>query len=279
MKKKKKKDNNGLYSFIGLFLLIGIMIVVMISLKVFDTSEKSKKEQFKMESRVEKVLDTEVSEKSSFKTIGWLRIEGTNIDYPIVQSEERASDFPVELESYAWSLNFDDKFHNMINIMGHNIYNLSSTPKLHSSKFKRLEELMSFVYYDFAKDNRYMQLTIDGKDYIYKIFSVNFIASADTNSFPVVDDYSKEELKTQIDYYKKDSLYKYDVDVNEDDSLISVVTCTRFFGNEQNYDFFVNGRLLRDGEEIDNYKVTTTKNYKNIEKKLKGDGNHEDDSL
>ena len=278
-KKRKKSIKKGAYSFIGVFILVVVMVGVMISLKVYDSYQKKKDSQFVFQSRLKEVEETTISEDSSFETIGWIRVEGTNIDYPLVFSSNQDSDFPVELESYAWSLNYDAKFHNKINIMGHNIFNLSSTPKIQSPKFKRFEALMAFLYYDFAKDNRYIQLTIDGNEYIYKIFSVDLIQASDFTSFPPYDDYTESDMISQIDMFTKNSLFQYDVDVNEADPMISLITCTRFFGADEEYDIFVNGRLLRDDEEIKNYKVSTTNNYKKIEKKLKGDGDHEDDSL
>ena len=280
----KKKSNNSIknssvYSIIGIFVVCFILFGIIIALRITDFKIGKKKELFKIETRVKNVEETDVFEDSSYKTIGWVRVEGTDIDYPVIYSSSKESDFPVELDSYAWSLNYGAGFHNMINIMGHNIFNLSSSPKVKSDKFKRFEELMAFSYYDFAKDNKYIQLTIGGKDYAYKIFSVGFVLTSGTTSFPLTDDYSEKEMKEHIDFLNKRSIYKYDVDVDEKDSLISLITCTRFFGRDVDYEFFVNGRLLRDGEKIEEYDVKTTDKYKDIEKILKGDGNDEEDSL
>ncbi len=277
--KRKNKKSKYFYSLIGVFLLFIMIIGIVSSLGSINKQSKKTKELFTVESRTKNIEETVITSDSSYRVIGWLRMEGTNIDYPVLYSTNRSFDFPVELESYVWSENFDPNFHNMINLMGHNIFNLSSTPKIHSEKFKRLEELMAYVYYDFAKENKYIQFTIDGKDYVYKIFAVDFIKNADVTSFPAGDDYDEEEMKEQISLLRKESLYQYDVDVNEKDSLISIYTCTRFFGTSPYYQVIVNGRLLRDNEEITDYKVTTTKKYSKIEKKLKGDDNNEEDSL
>ena len=74
---------------------------------------------------------------------------------------------------------------------------------------------------------------------------------------------------------KKSNFYDYDIDVNEKDKLISITTCTRFYGVNSDVEFYVVGRMLREGEKIEHYKVTKNSNYNDIEKKLKGDENNE----
>ena len=178
--------------FLGVvvFLLIGSMVIFLFTNKKVTT--------FQLESRVSNISHVKIGEDSDFQTIGWIRVQGTNIDYPIIQSENLDSEFPVEIDSFSWSLNQNDQFHNRIFIMGHNIFNLSSTPKKDDNRFHRFEELMSFVYYDFAKENQYIQLTLEGKDYIYKIFSVDFLKSAEIYGFPSNDDYSRNQMKQYI---------------------------------------------------------------------------------
>ena len=61
-----------------------------------------------------------------------------------------------------------------MNIFGHNIFNLGPSPKKSSNNFKRFEELMNFIYHDFAQENKYIQFTINGKDYVYKIFGFEY---------------------------------------------------------------------------------------------------------
>ena len=280
MTNRRKKSNlkNGLFSIVGIFIIVIIMFGVMCGLRFYDSKNVIEKKKFKLESRVSNVEETKIIEETSFETIGWIRVEGTNIDYPIIYSSDMRSDFPVTLESYAWSSNFSPEFHNKINITGHNIYNLSSKPKIKSDKFKRFEELMAFSYYDFAKENKYIQLTIDNKDYVYKIFSVAFISASSATSFPFNDDYNEEEMDYHIQVLKDKSIYKYDVDVDKNDFLISLITCTRMLGNV-NYEFFVSGRLLRDDEKIEDYNVKTKKSYREIEKILEGDGDDEEESL
>ena len=61
------------------------------------------------------------------------------------------------------------------------------------------------------------------------------------------------------------------LDVNKDDDIISVITCTRFFGIDDRKDFRIVGRLVRDDEKINDYSVKRNRNYVQVEEKMKGD--------
>lgn len=215
-------------------------------------------------------------EKNDFKTIGWLRVQGTSLDLPVVHSNEQNYNYPVGTKSYTWTSISDGKFHNAITIMGHNVYNLSATPKLTSDKFFRFEELMSFIYYDFAKENEYFQLTIGDNEYVYKIFAVTFLDGTDELYLPSGVDYDKNDMKYFVSYLKKRSFYRYNVAVSENDSVASLVTCTRFYGVDKHVQLYVTGRLLRMGEKMKNYKVYKNKNYEEIENILRGDLDEEE---
>lgn len=276
--KKKKKE-------IGNFkhkakLMICLMFAVVIGLVIFlGFRIVRNNSSYKIDSRVKNLKKTISFKDSSFTTVGWLKIQGTSIDMPIIRSDNIYEDFPVELENFAWTTNNDGKHHTNINIVGHNIFNLSAHPKIKSNYFHRLEELMAFTYYDFAKNNQYIQYTIDGKDYVYKIYAVEFLKASEKTSFPRHDDYTKEEIKKWSELYKKYSIYDYDVDVVENDKLITLSTCTRFFGKDADMEFYVMGRLLREDEKPNLSKVSKNKNYKKIEKILKGDDNNEESDL
>ena len=274
MKKKKKRLSIKQRNTSFFMFTVGAVAVIFL-IGIFGIFFMHGKNYYKIESRVNDIKVAKNSDNSDYDTIAWLRVQGTNIDFPIILGKKDDFEYPVQLESFAWSMGEDDKFHNKINIMGHNIFNLSSQPKKKSETFHRFEELMAFVYEDFAKDNKYIQLTIDGEDYLYKIYAVDFLYAADVILMPKGEN-TKEDLDEQIKLYKDKSLFDYDVKVDSSDKLISLVTCTRFFGTESYIDFVVNGRLVRPGEKIKNYRVVKNdKNYEKIEKILKGDDENE----
>ena len=60
------------------------------------------------------------------------------------------------------------------------------------------------------------------------------------------------------------------LDVTKDDKLISLYTCTRFFGKDLTLNFSVTGRLLRDGEKVELSDVKKTDKYDEIVQILEG---------
>lgn len=247
-----------LLSIFALFLLV-FLIKLLFSGNSF----------YRIEDRKDNILKSRKSDEDSYETIGWLRVQGTNIDYPVFGVLNETFKYPVT-ESYLWSLNMDSDFHNVLILYGHNIMNLGPNPSKHDDNFTRMEELMSYVYYDFAQDNKYIQFSMDGKDYLYEIFAVNFMYAYDLNEYPD-GEFNEVDKKNYVDRLKKESIYDYDVEVRDSDNIISVVTCSRFFEDGKSYDFIVTGREVRKKEAIENYKVYRNKNYEKVDEKLKGD--------
>lgn len=231
------------------------------------------KDFYVVESRIDNIKKMKKNDKKPYDTVGWIKVQGTNIDMKVINLNHEKP--PVEMENYAWNSSDDVEFHNIMNIWGHNVFNLSSSPQMHLDIFQRFEDLMSFTYYDFAIDNKYIQFTLDNKEYLYKIFSVGFIPSYEVDLFPEKS-VDRIKMKKHIQYLKDYSIYDYSVNVNENDSVISLITCSRLIDAYQ--DFVVSGRLVREKEMISDYKVIKNDNYKKVESILKGDDVSEKES-
>lgn len=268
IKKKNKK-------FLKLYIIILVILLIVLFVFLGKYIYNSFKKYYVLESRFEELEKAKEKDNDKFHTIGWLKIQGTNIDFPILKGVSENVDSPVELESFGWVYGFDEEYHNVMNIYGHNVFNLGPSPKLKSDNFKRFEELMNFIYYDFAKDNKYIQLTINGKEYIYKIFSVSILYAGDVVLFPK-DEYTVSEKDKYLKQLQKNNLYKYNLDINKNDNIITVTTCTKFFGTDSYRNILVSGRLLRDGEKLNDYSVKKDSNYKKVEEILKGDDGNEE---
>ena len=167
----------------------------------------------------------------------------------------------------------EEKIYNQVNIMGHNILNLSKQPKIGMDYFSRFDDLMAFIYEEFAKENQYIQYTIDGKDYLYKIFGVFFEKEYKLDIYHQ-GDYTEKEMKDYIKQIKESSFYDYDVEVLENDKIITLSTCTRFFEGTTKQ-FVVVGRMVREDEKVKKYDVKANAKYKEIKEIMKGDDNDE----
>jgi len=265
-RRKKKKEETQLL----LFLLLGLAVVVLLFLLIC-TKLLPHKVNFEMSERASKVEASDIRYNDYiFDAVGWIRVQGTNIDYPVVINENNV-DYPVQVDKYAWLSNFEPSFGNHMIVSGHNVFNLGKNIERENELFTRFEELMNFAYYDFAKENQYIQLTFDGQEYIYKIFGVGFIPVAETGQFSLTYGFDENDAEKFLNNFEQYNLYDYKIDVNKEDKLISLVTCTRFFSENEEHQFRIIGRLLREGEKIDSYSVIKTKKYEEIEKILKGD--------
>lgn len=201
------------------------------------------------------------------KAIGWIKVQGTDIDFPIVYYYD--SDVSDATNELGWSFSNKKTLQKKTTIFSHNILNVSSNPLIRDKNHKRFEQLLSFIYTDFVKENKYIQYTVGKKDYLYKIYGVSFQKEKNLNYKN--PNLSNKKMKEYIKYTKKNSYFDFNVDVDENDKLITLVTCTRFFGNTTDYSFVVDARLVRDKEIVKNYKVTEKKNYDKIKKIMEGE--------
>ena len=261
--RKKIKDNSTLISY-GLIALSVLFIFFMFL--IFTGNDNS---VFKVEDRTKEVKDSLKNDTDDFKTIGWVKVQGTNIDYPVLKFVSTQYEMPVNDFSYAWTVNDGIKLDKRIDIAGHNILNLSRNPVKQDDMFYYFEELLNFVYIDFAKENQFIQFHLNGKEYVYQIFSVNFLKPFDVNYY-ATNGMGEDEIKEYLETLKKGNLYDHDIDVNEDDKFITLYTCTRFFDTSIRSNFVVTARLLRDGEKPKLAKITKTEKYDEILELMKG---------
>lgn len=263
MRTKKRKVK---YNYWCLLIVVLVISIIIFSLFI-GFAEKS---DFKKETRRDKIIEEKKNDTDVYKTVGWIRVSGTNIDMPIIYIVGDAA-FPVTKEKYSWTINEKGKYNNATRVYGHNIFNLSATPEKSSPAFKRFEALMSFVYYDFAQKNQYIQLSMGDEEYIYQIFSVGIIEHYHMAVLPTRE-YTKNELKNTIKLYKENSIYDYNIKVNEKDKILSLITCTRMYGTSADVDFVVSAKLVKNKKSLKLVKVKKNKKYDKIETVMKGDG-------
>lgn len=205
-----------------------------------------------MESRVDNIKNTNIE---GAKTLGWLRVQGTNIDLPILDLTDEVED--EHKLNYAWLSNFYFEGDNRKVIYGHNIRNVSSDPLILDESHTRFEQLPSFTDYDFAKENLYVQLTENGEDKLYKIYAIGFYSYEEEMG----DSYLNKNLDNYFKIAKENSIYNYDVDVTSSDEVISLITCTRYFGKYEKNQIRIDARRLRKNEKINQYSVATSAFY------------------
>ena len=256
---KKKKVTKIIIAIISLFIL-GFLIWYMFT------------DYYSISDRVDKIKNE--ATKTKYPIIGWIRVQGTNIDYPVMYEQAEGFDIDnMDIDyGFAWKNYYTDDKTNRIVLLGHNIRNVSSQPLINQKNFNNFENLPSFLYYKFAKENKYIQYSDGNENHLYKIYAVYLQKSAlNYASEQVPEDRLKEYIDTGI----KNSYFKYDIDVNEKDKIITLMTCTRFF-DSTGYSIVVDARMVRKDERINNYKVTKKGTYNKLEKYLEGDDSNEE---
>lgn len=284
---KKKKGSGGTtgknfpknkyYLVLGIAVLIVLLLLILLVKALFDNLKPSyysvENRQNNIEERQEKAKDN----SGNYDVVGWVRVQGTKIDFPVVSGKNETFNSPVETTGYGWLSNLGDtEYHNVLRIYGHNVMNLGYQPYLHDESFVRFEELLAFTDYDFAKDNLYFQYSMNGEDYLYKIFAVSILSPYELDALPD-GDFTKDELDDYVKTLKNNSIYDYSVDVSAKDDIVSLITCTGLLSDGYSYnDMIITGKRVAAGESAKKYSVNKSANYAKIEKIMKGDVDNEE---
>lgn len=159
-------------------------------------------------------------------TIGWIRVWGTDINYPVVQTNDNSfyltHSFDKSYNKAGWifadytnsNLKNNQLDENTV-IYGHNREN--------RSMFGTLSNTLKKEWRDTGK-NRYINFSTRDESMLWEVFSTYTIDSEDyyiKTSFTTDEDY-EEFLKT----IKARSIYDFNIDVTTNDKILTLSTCT-----------------------------------------------------
>ncbi|MBQ5591238.1 MAG: class B sortase, partial [Clostridia bacterium] len=187
--------------------------------------------------------------------IGWIKIEGTNIDYPVMQNVQ--DDFYLRKgfdKSYSreGSIFADGKTVIIYGKESKNIvlygHNMIST----GTMFRQLEKYLRLDFYKKRPVVMFDSLYRDSDYKIFAVFITNAIKSQDNGNY---FDYaqntwkSEQEFNNWIEEVKLRSVISTGVDVNYDDELLTLQTCNESFESEdEKARLVVMARRVRAGE-------------------------------
>ena len=152
----------------------------------------------------------------------WLTVDGTNINYPLVQGEDNSyylnHDINKNLKASGWTFmdyrNSKDLSDDNTIIYGHNLANKTS--------FGSLSNVFKSDW--FETSNHYIEVTTEKEKYVYEIFSVYTI---DPEVYYLQNNFnSKESYKEFINTIKSRSIYDFNIDLDTKDKIITLSTCT-----------------------------------------------------
>lgn len=156
------------------------------------------------------------------ETVGWIQVNGTNINYPIVQHTDNSfyleHDFYQRKTNIGWIFadyrdNFET-FNNNTIIYGHNLIN--------RTMFGSIPYMLNKNWFQKA-NNHYIKLSTKTTNSIWQIFSVYKIEP--TTDYLQSGFNSTTLYQEFLDKIKNRSSYNFDLPINYTDKIITLSTC------------------------------------------------------
>lgn len=253
MDKKKKKIYKIIYIILVTLIILSIIYIGYLILLKKEAKEESnllntidvkgknetmigivndaEEENINKEEKTERMLQVESLRKENSDIVGWLEIEGTSINYPVLQGtdnefymthnykKEKSKNGSIFLnKDYDWSIGS-----NNLLIYGHNINNGTM-----------FQELLKYENESFYKEHPKIRFTTENEDSIYDIISVfksKVYYKSEKNVFRYyyfINPKSEEEYMNYVENAKKASLYNIEETATYGDRLITLSTCSYY---------------------------------------------------
>lgn len=156
------------------------------------------------------------------ETVGWIKVNGTNVNYPIVQHSN--NDFYLEHDFYkrktknGWIFgdyrNNFETFNNNTIIYGHNLIN--------GTMFGSIPKLLNKNWFT-NKNNHYIKLSTKNTNTVWQIFSIYKIAP--TTDYLQTRFNSTSTYQQFLNTLKNRSEYQFNINVDYTDKIITLSTC------------------------------------------------------
>lgn len=183
------------------------------------------------------VIDFEKLKEKNSDTVAWLKVNETNIEYPVVKTTNNdyylSHNFNKEYNLAGWifadyknKLDGTDK--NLV-IYGHNMRD--------DSMFGSLKKVINEEWYN-NEDNRYITLIIENETQIYEVFSVYQIEKED---YYIQTNFNTEEFNTFAQTIKKRSKKDFNVNISGEDNILTLSTCA----NNNKYRVVLHAKKIR----------------------------------
>lgn len=160
--------------------------------------------------------------KLNNETKGWIKVNGTNINYPFVQTNN--NDYYLT-HSYNKSYNqagwvFMDYRNDTENLDRNTI--LYAHGMNNKTMFGSLRNILSSSWYNNT-DNHIIKLSTPTENTLWQVFSVYHIET--TNDYIQTEFATDTEYQTFLDMLKNRSAVEFDTTINSTDKIITLSTC------------------------------------------------------
>ena len=160
--------------------------------------------------------------KQNKDTKGWIQVNGTNINYPFVQSNDNSyylnHSFNKKKNEAGWV--FLDYRNDINNLSKNNIIYAHS--RLDKTMFGSLKNIFKSNWYNDT-DNHIIKLSTETENTLWQVFSVYHIKTE--NYYITTDFKNDEEFQKFINTISSRSKLKFDATVDVNDTILTLSTC------------------------------------------------------
>ena len=236
MSRKEKRKANKTKVIINIIQLIFIVVLIysLIHIFLWYKSNKANKQVMQELSQIIEIVKEDGKDDKKYKinfeelknknpnTVAWLKVENTNIEFPVVKANDNSyyltHNFNKENNSAGWIFadyknKFNGKDKNIV-IYGHNMRD--------NSMFGTLKNVIKEEWYNNESD-KYITLVTENEYSIYEVFSVYQIEKEDY--YIKTDFNSDKEFEEFLQKIKERSIKDFNIDISKENSILTLSTC------------------------------------------------------
>lgn len=184
-------------------------------------------------------VDFEKLKEMNSDTVAWIKVNNTNVEYPIVQTEDNdyylTHSFDKSYSKAGWIFadyrNILDGTDRNLIVYGHN--------RMDGSMFASLEQCLEEDW-QAHPENKAIRFMTENEEAIYEIFSIYEVE--DEEFYIRTDFYDDESYQSFLNVLKRRSYYDFGIEPTAEDKILTLSTCT-------NYN---NGRIVIHARKVNN---------------------------
>ena len=174
-------------------------------------------------------VDFNELKKKNSDTVGFIKVNGTNVNYPIVQSNNNSyylkHAFDKTPNSAGWV--FADYRNNMIDFDKNTV--IYGHSRSNQTVFGSLKKVLNKSWYS-NKDNHIIKLSTPTENTLWQIVSIYTIAP---ESYYITTKFSESQFQTFIKTIKERSQIQFSGTINENDKILTLSTCEDVAGTRR----------------------------------------------
>ena len=242
-KYEKKKSKKNIMANILLIIFVSLLIISSIEIiKWYKENRENKKVQEKISEAIiideeETLIDFNKLKEINKDTVGWIKVNGTDIEYAVVKKNNNSyyldHNFENEYNKAGWIFadykNKLDGTDNNIVIYGHN--------RKDGSMFSSLKNILKEEWYS-NEENRKITFITEKEESVYEVFSIYQIEAED---YYITTDFKNGEFLEYIKIVKDRSIKDFNIEVSKEDNILTLSTC----GNDNDYRVVVHAKRVK----------------------------------